>query len=264
MKKTIMLLMLIFSSIAQAIILESDDIRTVLHHVYDTHHHREILVLFDIDNTTGHVADGFGGDEMFNALFRQRINNGEPIYVALGELLKLYYVIHPTVWLEPVQPEIPKLISFLQDAGIAVVALTSRSEPIRAHTHKQLARMGIDFSLSTPCQEQVDMTFKEGDQFKAHLEHGVLFCAENDKGELLVHFFKSIKYAPKKVVFIDDKIKYCEQVDRAMKNAGIPSICIRYSKLDEKVKNFNLDDHKHRLKPFIKQVYEQNLATTAN
>lgn len=248
-KNLFILLLLPFTLFAK--IIESDDIRTVMNYVYDTHHHKDILVVFDIDNTIGHIKDGFGGDEWFRALFQKRLLSGEPIHVALAEVLALYFPIQKTLWLDPVQEETPKLIQFLQDVGIATMALTSRSLPIKERTLVQLDRINIDFTRCSPFEKDIDLSRTNEKHLQAIYQKGVLFSAENDKGELLIHFFNTVNYHPQKVIFIDDKLKYVEQLERAMKTADIPYIGIRYSKLDEKVASYRLEDHADRLKTFF-------------
>ncbi len=242
MNKYMVTFFILVSFVMQATIIESEDIRTILHHIYDTHHHNEILVVFDIDNTVGHI-EGCGGDEWFTATLKEKILKGDPIHIALAETLSVYFILQNKLWLEPVQAETPKMIRFLQDVGIAVMALTSRSLPIKERTLKQLEHMHIHFERSSLHTEPLDLTREQKDHLVAYYEKGILFSAENNKGDLLLHFFDTINYHPKKVIFIDDKIKYVEQVDHAMKKANIPYVGIRYSRLDEKVKNFNLKSY---------------------
>jgi hypothetical protein len=236
----------------QAIILEAYDIHEILKHVYDTHHYHDILVCLDIDNTIGEFKDGFGGDEWFSAKMKERMIFGISADIAVAELLPLYFEIQKTIWLEPVQECTPKLIHFLQDIGIAVMALTSRSFTILDRTIEMLHHMDIDFSRSALHAEPIDLTLRD----VGHYRNGVISCGQNDKGELLVKFFGIIGYQPKKVIFVDDKLKYVEQVDRAMEKAGIPCISIRYSHLDAKVANYNIADHDARLKQFCLEHLE--------
>ncbi len=229
------------------IILESDDIRTTLHHVYDTHHHKEIVVIFDIDNTIGFVADGFCGDEWFRAMMAQKLQEGTPINIALNDILPTYFFVQHQIWLEPVQPEVSRMISFLQEIGVATMALTSRSFPIMHRTIEQLDHMEIDFSKTALCPDKVDLTMQTipgyTNYYDAHYLHGVIFSGENNKGTLLLKFFDHIQYRPQKVIFIDDKIKYVEQVGAAVEQAGISYIGIRYSRLDYKAQEYKLSDY---------------------
>lgn len=252
MFKRLALLSLLFITHIHAVILESDDIHAILPHVYDTHHHKEILVVFDIDNTIGEAKDGFGGDEWFSAMVKLHTDNGVHIDTAVAHVLPLYFKIMNFIWLEPVQECTPKLIRFLQNVGIATMALTTRSFPTFNRTMEFLAHMEVDFTRSCLSDEDIDLTLRD----VAHHRNGVIFSGQNNKGELLVKFFEMIGYHPKKVIFIDDKLKYVKQVADAMESVGIPFVGIRYSHLDEKVANYNLADHEERLQQFCLEHIE--------
>jgi Protein of unknown function (DUF2608) len=250
MKKLLLLLLLFFAPI-NALIVESDDIRSILNHVYDTHHHKEILVVLDIDNTIAHVKDGFGGDEWFSAMLNNHVAKGIDFKTAVAEILPLYTKIQNTIWLDPVQQETVRLIRFLQDIGIAVMAITARSFPLLNRTIEQLQHLDIDLSRSALSRETIDFNLYDVAQYR----HGILFGGQNNKGELLIKFFETINYHPNKVIFIDDKLKYVEQVDESMQAVHIPYVGIRYSHLDEKVKNYCLADHEDQLQRF----YQENI-----
>ena len=252
MLKRLALLSLLFISPLFAIIIESNDIHAILPHVYDTHHHKEILVVFDIDNTIGEIKDGFGGDEWFSALLTERIKHGTHIDTAVAEILPLYFQIQATLWLEPVQECTPKLISFLQDIDIATMALTARSFPLMQRTMEQLTNMEIDFTRNSLSNKNINLTLRD----VAHYRDGVIFSGQNNKGELLVKFFETIGYHPQKVIFIDDKLKYVEQVAAAMEQANIPFVGIRYGHLDNKAANYKIADHEARLQQFCLEHLE--------
>jgi hypothetical protein len=208
--------------------------------------------VFDIDNTVGEVKDGFGGHEWVTAFVKQRTDAGISLDTAFIEVLPLYFEIQKTLWLEPVQECTPKLIHFLQDVGIAAMGLTARSFPIMDRTIEQLHHMDINFSRSALHPEAVDLTLRD----VAHYRNGLISCGQNNKGELLLKFFELIGYQPEKVIFIDDTLKYVEQVEHAMVDAGIPCIGIRYSRLDAKVANYNIADYEARLKQFCLEHLE--------
>jgi len=250
MKKLLLLLTLIFAPL-NALIIESDDIRSILNHVYDTHHHKEILVVLDIDNTIAHVAHGFGGDEWFGAMLNDHVSRGINFKTAVAEILPLYTRIQETIWLDPVQPETVQLIKFLQEIGVAVIALTARSTSLLERTIEQLKHLGIDLALNPLTQDDLDFTLTN----PAYLRNGILFCGQNNKGELLTKFFEAINYHPSKVIFVDDKQRYIEQVDAVMDGSNTDYVGIRYSHLDEKVKNFCLEDHTDQLHQFSSEHF---------
>ncbi len=218
-----------------AIIIESDDITTIMAHICNTTSHQEVLVVFDIDNTLIHATDGFGGDEWFSAMIQKEIVAGNTIHMALEQVLPLYYEIQNKIWLDLIQPETARMITFLQSAQVPLIALTSRSTPIKDRTRAQLIHVNIDFSHTAPHNQTLTFDIHH----EAYYERGILFSANHNKGDVLVHFFDIINYHPKKVIFVDDKLKYVQQVESALTRAGIECIAIRYSRLDQKVKEYN-------------------------
>lgn len=49
------------------------------------------------------------------------------------------------------------------------------------------------------------------------------------------------------------KLKYVQQVNTALDAAGIECIVIRYGRLDQKIKEYNLTDHQERLQEYLCQ-----------
>lgn len=253
MKKVAVLVPLIFSTVSNAVIIESNDIRSVLHHVYDTHHHREILVAFDIDNTLGHMPDGFGGDELFNAMVNERLQAGDSFDDAITKLLPLYVALQEALWLEPIQETTARMIRFMQEIGIATIALTARLI-VKDRTLIQLDHMDIDFEPGSPHATPFTFAPISSHHQPGHYERGVIFCGNNNKGAMLTEFFAHTNYRPKKVIFVDDKLSHVRHVEAAMEQLGIPCIGIRYSHLDEKVANFRFHEHHERLRSFKTQL----------
>jgi hypothetical protein len=121
-----------------------------------------------------------------------------------------------------------------------VIALTARSLELVDCTFKQLQSIDIDFSKTGFCSLQV-LQFNEL-HHPAHYSQGVVFCSRNAKGKTLLQLFEKTKFQAKKIIFVDDKLQYLECVQKELAEKGIKDfIGIRYSFLDEKVKNFKLD-----------------------
>lgn len=246
MFKKFLLFSLICITSIQAQIIESDDIHEVVRHVYNTHDHQNVLVIFDYDNTLVEAKDGFGGDEWFCAMLDQCMNNGMSFKQSLDYVLPLYSTIQQSIWMEPVQKSAPQLVAFLQSIGIATMVLSSRSHPIIERTIEQLERAGMNFVHTAPSKET--LTIDMGD--RAFYRNGVLFSERIDKGKLLITFFEMINYKPEKVIFINDKMKHLKKVEAALQEANIPFVGIRYSRLDEKNASYDLKQHEDRLKHY--------------
>ena len=66
-----------------------------------------------------------------------------------------------------------------------------------------------------------------------------------------MQFLHHIGFKPDKIIFIDDKLKYVTAVEKAVEAEGIEFVGIRYSRLDEEVKSFNIAKANQQLKEFL-------------
>jgi hypothetical protein len=232
MKESILLLIcLCLSSINYALIVESNRLAAVLNYIGPLN----TVVIFDIDNTLAHSTQELGSDEWFYYMLEQKKVEG------FDDLTTVYYVL-PTLYyaqfhidLEPTEDGIPELITYLIDNDIAVMALSTRSLPIVERTLEQLNNIDIHFLM--PEIDPHDLVLPM--HHPCFYKDGVLFAGNNDKGETLNCFFDIMDYHPEAVIFIDDKMKHLLSVEKALQKYQILFVGIRYSRCDERVKNFN-------------------------
>lgn len=221
-------------------IVERKNITVVRDFVGDSHD--ELCVIFDLDNTTirPDTPHDQGSDQWFMAVYKHFIALGYTELDAIKRVLPTLFDIQRLAKVVPVEQEIVSLIQELQDKKIHVMALTARSPELEECTIKQLASVNIDF-LKTSLVHLPVYTF-DGPLNQNHYRHGILFCGNNSKGQSLLDLFKRTFYMPKKVIFIDDKRKYLESVEKELNQHGIKDVtCIRYGFLDERVAQFKLD-----------------------
>ncbi|KKK55230.1 hypothetical protein LCGC14_3076640, partial [marine sediment metagenome] len=109
---------------------------------------------------------------------------------------------------------------------------------------KQLDSLKIDLSKTAPKKE--NLYFKNGVLYKK----GILFAKGIEKGRVLDQFLKKINFKPKSVIFIDDKLKYLDEVEKFCKKLKIKFLGLRYGYLDKKVNN---------LQGFICDIQHKNL-----
>ena len=85
------------------------------------------------------------------------------------------------------------------------------------------------------------------DQAELHSEEsaiftdGVLLVGEkNSKGLVFEAFLKKIGYTPEKIIFIDDKVKHVQTMEKALAPLAIPYFGYRYAALDPQVEAFKV------------------------
>ena len=134
-----------------------------------------------------------------------------------------------TIPISPVEKITPQLIENYQRLGVKVMALTARPVVTSRVTYHQLLSLGVDFSKSLIQAE----SFLKKIVSPWRYRHGIEFSGiVGDKGKALVGFLKERNYQPKKVVMVDDKLKNCVSVNRALDAAQIPNIEFRYGAAD--------------------------------
>jgi FMN phosphatase YigB (HAD superfamily) len=228
--KNFSLLLFFCVHIQYALIIESDRLATVLDYIDP-----DTLVIFDIDNTLAHPTQELGSDQWFCYKVNEKMAEGFDYITSVHYVLPKTFYAQFNIPLELTEPYIPELIETLIEAYIPVMALSTRSLFIAERTLEQLENINIFFSMPHVNPDDLILPLPHPCFYKC----GILFSGNNDKGEALICFFNIMNYYPKKVIFIDDKMKYLVSVEKALESVGIEFIGIRYSGCDERVNNFN-------------------------
>lgn len=243
MKKLILLLNVLFSCALNALVIESKHITDVLRYIDD----ESALIVFDIDNTLAELECELGSDQWFYAMVQQQVKQGIDAHDAIKDILPLYLSLQLVGALQPVEEVAPFLVKDLQRQQYKVIALTARSLSLVRRTFEQLDAIDIDFSTSGLSNEEIDLKL----DFPCVHKDGIVFSSNNNKGKVLLAFLDYVGYHPRKVIFIDDKIKNINTVREAVESRGIEFVGIRYGRLDEKVAQFDLEKTNTDLENFF-------------
>ncbi|NGX35111.1 MAG: hypothetical protein K1060chlam1_01481 [Candidatus Anoxychlamydiales bacterium] len=228
MKKLFFLVLFSFSSLFSQI-LEIKNIKEIKKHL-----NKYELIIFDLDNTVMEPIQQFGSDQWFYHQIKRYEMNGLDKSVALEETLKDWYEIQAITIVKLVEKDIKNILENLQKKKALVMGLTTRDHNFSLAAIKQLDSLKIDLSETAPKKE--NLYFENGALYKK----GILFAKGMDKGKVLDQFLKKINFTPKSVVFIDDKLKHLNEVDKFCENLKIKFLGFRYGFLDEKVKNLQM------------------------
>ena len=219
-------------------IVESNSITDIYQHLTPDEYNKDTLVIFDICNTLGAPPTGLASDQWFSALFHQAMNNSNSADEALSKALAPYCYAQHHCWLEPIEPDTVETVKSLQQRGITVIALTARGLYLFYRTLEQLHRIDIDFTHTSHREAVAPYGVKNQSLYS----HGIIFAGALNKGEALTHWLEQLRFQPKKIIFVDDKLKNIETVADAMKTANYPFVGIRYGHLDGRVQNFDLQE----------------------
>ncbi len=246
-------------------IIESPNIQDIRNYITQNDCHKDTLVIFDLDNTTYTPTNDFGSSHWFDALFKKYEKKYHDFDSTNYVAVQIYYAAQKYITMQPLEPVTPKLIKDLQATGIKVIALTLKGiedrrlikeslEIINCYI-EQLKSIDIDFSHAAPASQELDL----GDL--ARYKCGVIFTGINEKDIILERFFDMTGYHPKKIIFIDDKMKNIKVLHEVCKKRGIEYVGIRYSRIDERIRNFNLANTENELQDlFARHPELQQLA----
>jgi FMN phosphatase YigB (HAD superfamily) len=227
-------LFLSLSSCLSASIVEISSMSKVASYV-DAHS----LVIFDIDNTLIEPQQTRATDQWFSAMVAHAQGLGYDTCQAVAQVFPYYERAHAHTTVRFVEKKIPAVLKNIVHNAQAVMALSSRSLPMIIHTQRQFKELGINLTASSLGTKEITFTLPLG---PVCCTQGVAYCGNNDKGKVLQHLLHRWSLKPHKIVFIDDKEKNLQCVERATKKLGIPFIGLRYAACDAKVKSFVLDD----------------------
>ncbi len=136
-------------------------------------------------------------------------------------------------------PEWPEVIIQAQDLGIKVTAFTKVAlDPTVRGSRAQILRdLGIPFKDDLP-------TLANGDFYE--YAQGVIETEHPAKGPVLKEILSNLSERPKKIVFVDDRLKQIKSVDDACRELEIPCIAFHYvphsspPQLNEKIADYQL------------------------
>lgn len=223
---------------------------------------KNVLLVFDIDNTLLAMKQDFGSDQWFNwqaTLIKEKkwdLTAGK----SFNDLLKLNAKIFALSPMRLTEKSIPELIKQIQNKGISVIALTSRGPELRNSTERELENQGIDLK-KTSLSPGISETFvPNGHKRNVNFQNGIFMTSGQHKGKMLKFLLDRFKKAYKGIVFVDDHEKHTTSVFKTF--GAINDINVyRYGREDANVKRFQASDKKEvtlklqKLKQLLKEDF---------
>ncbi len=235
--------LVIFFSTSHATIHHIQSMQEVLQHLPN----KRILIVFDIDNTLLMPPTHLGSDQWFSHLVQEQIASGKNTLAAVAHVLPLYLHVQLNIDLVPTERSLSEIFQCILDKCAHVLFLTARSAPLATRTFQQLAKNNLHFPImrEQPCELNV--------AHPCFYRNDILFCGNNDKGEVIDAFLDIHACDADVVVFIDDKEKYVGAVHEAVQKRGIECIGFRYGGCEHLVRSFNKEATKRELEAFLEK-----------
>lgn len=213
---------------------------------------KEVVVACDIDNTLLQSAQQLGSVAWGDHVIRELKSKGITQRQAQEIEDVLWSAVQSQVKVQTVDPSTPEIVQEIQNRGIYIVGLTSRSPRDFESTRVQLQSLGIDLMSKDPNISSRQEFLLEA---LALYDRGILFSSPfNKKSIVLKAFLEKNNIKPKLVIFIDDKPNVVADVEQAFTSQGLKCIGIRFGGADERVKRFNADIADVQWKTFPKLI----------
>lgn len=200
-----------------------------------------VLIVFDIDNTLLAMEQGLGADQWYDWQKNLASNDAcNPMNV--GNRFAVQGALYFASAMRPTQQDAAKQVETIQDAGIPVIALTSRGQDYRLQTFRELRRNGFSFTHSAigPAGGYDESFFPVEDGRESRYEDGVFLTAGQHKGRMLYALLRKTGTSlPTVIVMADDKQKNLDAVKETFSALEVPVHAWRYTGEDDNVRNFD-------------------------
>ncbi|MDX1459693.1 MAG: DUF2608 domain-containing protein [Xanthomonadales bacterium] len=203
-----------------------------------------ILVVFDLDNTLLAMEQGLGSDQWYEwQKAAAAADRCDPRVVA--DRLAVQGALYYASAMRPTQTEAPALLRALQEAGIRVIALTSRGTGFRLQTFRELRRNGYDFRRTAlrPRAGWPDDFLPDNGLRPVRYEDGVFLTTGQHKGAMLLDLLRRTETSMPDVIFmLDDKQDNLDAIHESFAPLGVRVRTWRYTGEDENVAQFDADE----------------------
>ncbi len=235
---------------------------------------KNVLAVFDIDNTVLAMPQNFGSDQWFGWQSANCMGkNPKPDFCAttdFGELLDIQGQIFSMSNMVPTEKSTASVLKNLQSKGFKVILLTSRGYSFRNSTERALKNNDMWFvdsaigpkygyagnfkpyDLKNPKQNGLTKSDikKMGQKSPRSTSYmnGVYMTAGLNKGIMLKTLLHKTKSKFKAIIFADDHIKHTKRMQAIVgADSKIDLTTYRYGKIDSMVKSFKEGDKKESI-----------------
>jgi len=202
---------------------------------------KNILVVFDIDNTLLAMEQGLGSDQWYDwqtHLSKEDQCNPQNVGDRFAAQGALYFASA----MRPTQKDGAAQVKAIQDLGVPVISLTSRGMDYQLQTFRELRRNNFSFSYSAigPSGGYNEPFVPVENGRLSLYEDGVFLTAGQHKGQMLyVLLEKTATAMPAVIVMVDDKQKNLDAVKETFSAMNVPVHTWRYTGEDMNVRAFD-------------------------
>lgn len=254
MKSVLFLAILLLTSISFASeALKTNSIKEVEKKVFEKvkkYGKRNVLVVFDIDNTLLKMPQALGSDQWFGWQYDNCIKKTKELKdfcVArnMGELLDIQGQLFALSNMLPSENVTAQVIKNIQSKGIKLICLTSRGPNFRNATERSFKQNGMNFIKSAigPSNGFAGTYIPKGGKRSVSYQNGIYMTSGQNKGHMLKALLKKTKAKFKAIVFTDDHQKHSDRMQAVVgKMRNMDLTTYRYGAVDSEVNAFKASD----------------------
>lgn len=239
-------LCLYLTTFIEAKIIETAHFEEVASYIQD-----DCWFLVDLDNTLFEAQQALGHANWFYDEIQQRQEKGLTKEEAFNEFYPLWVKIQEICPVKSVEATTVPFLLDLQQRNIVIMGFTHRQPPVAAATIRQVYSLGLDFSKTAP-QVHFDSVPASGGM--TCYQQGILFAGDyNRKGEVLLKFLTMSGNRPNKIVFIDDKYKNVEELEKVLEENHMDYLGVYYTAIEQQPAIYSREIANFQLK-FINSI----------
>lgn len=190
------------------------------------------LFAFDIDNTLIDSEQQLGSSQSSYYFYEKFVQLGIPKEMASQLEIQRWMMIQPLIKVRTIDDQTAQVIKQLKEKGAQIILVTARNPAEASFTHDQLSSVSIQIENQMASETFIQLQSEKPSTYF----NGILFCGIwNTKGGVLTAFLKQTQSKPKKIVFIDDKLKHVQEVEKSIEKMGIDFIGVRFSGSDDQI-----------------------------
>ena len=232
------ILIALIPMISQATVIESNRYADVLAYM-----NAETLLVTDLDNTVIRPIQTIGSDQWGVHIMNKLRAAGVEEHLVVDAGVAMFSAVQMKSQVKLVESSTADVLKQARSKGAQILGLTARPLYLSERTLDQLQSVG--FPKALPESFEVARGAK--------YVNGIVFVGESNKGEILKQVLKDraqYKHV-RRVVFIDDKPRHAQNVDKALLDSSYEVISIRYGAADAWVQSYDQKKADEEWKTFI-------------
>ncbi|MFZ4715548.1 MAG: DUF2608 domain-containing protein [Bacteriovoracaceae bacterium] len=206
---------------------------------------KNVLIVFDIDNTLLKAKQSLGSDQWFE-WEAEAIKTSSANFRTFEDLLKAQVDFFQLSSMALTENFIPQMVQSLKKNGHSIILLTSRSPDLRSVTEREFQRNNLWFADSSIMGGVPHSFIEHPFKNKISFMNGIFMTTGHHKGEALAYLLTKARKHFKAIVFADDHERHTRRVYETFSNLpNIEVVTFRYSKEDEAVTAFKQGSKSH-------------------